>query len=72
MARPSSYSPDFRNRTVRLVSEARAGHETEWAAMTSVATKLGVSAETVCKWVRRSQVEARAAAGGHERGRLRS
>jgi transposase len=58
MARPSKYSADFRARAVRLVAEARPDHETEWAAMTSVAAKLGVSAETVRKWVRRSQVDA--------------
>jgi transposase len=43
---------------VRLVAEARRDHETEWAAMTSVAAKLGVSAETVRKWVRRAEVDA--------------
>jgi transposase len=58
MARPSKYSADFRARAVRLVAEARPDHETEWAAMTSVAAKLGVSAETVRQWVRRSQVGA--------------
>ena len=58
MARPSKYSADFRARAVRLVSDARPDHETEWAAMTSVAAKLGVSAETVRKWVRRSEVDA--------------
>jgi transposase len=43
---------------VRLVAEARPDHETEWAAMTSVAAKLGVGAETVRTWVRRSEVDA--------------
>ena len=58
MARPSNYSAEFRARAVRLVSEARAGYDTEWAAITSVAAKLGVSGETVRKWVRQSQVDA--------------
>jgi transposase len=58
VARPSRYSADFRARAVRLVVEARPEHDTEWAAMTSVATKLGVSAETVRKWLRQSQVDA--------------
>lgn len=41
MARPSKYSADFRARAMRLVAEARPEHETEWAAITSVANKLG-------------------------------
>jgi transposase len=48
---------------VRLVAEARPEHQTEWAAMTSVAAKLGVSAETVRKWVRRAEVDAGARPG---------
>jgi transposase len=63
MSRPSRYSADFRARAVRLVAEARPEHQTEWAAMTSVAAKLGVSAETVRKWVRRAEVDAGARPG---------
>jgi transposase len=48
---------------VRLVAAARPEHQTEWAAMTSVAAKLGVSAETVRKWVRRAEVDAGARPG---------
>jgi transposase-like protein len=43
MARPSRYSADFRARAMRLVAEAKPEHDTEWAAITSVAHKLGVS-----------------------------
>jgi transposase len=63
MSRPSRYSADFRARAVRLVAAARPEHQTEWAAMTSVAAKLGVSAETVRKWVRRAEVDAGARPG---------
>jgi putative transposase len=63
MSRPSRYSADFRARAVRLVAEARPEYQTEWAAMTSVAAKLGVSVETVRKWVRRAEVDAGARPG---------
>jgi transposase len=42
---------------LRLVAEARADHETEWTAITSVAAKLGISGETVRKWLRQSQID---------------
>ena len=63
MSRSSRYSADFRARAERLVAEARPEHQTEWAAMTSVAAKLGVSAEKVRKWVRRAEVDAGARPG---------
>ncbi|HEV8174912.1 MAG TPA: IS3 family transposase [Actinoplanes sp.] len=57
MARPSRYSADFRARAMRLVAEAGPEHDTEWAAITSVANKLGVSSETLRKWIRQSEVD---------------
>jgi transposase len=58
MARPSRYSAEFRARAMRLVAEARPDHDTEWAAITSVAHKLGVSSETLRKWIRQTEVDA--------------
>ena len=40
---------------MRLVQEHRAEYETEWAAITSIASKIGCSAETLRKWVRQSE-----------------
>jgi transposase len=57
------FSAEQRARAVRLVAEARAEYPSEWAAMKSVAAKLGTSAETVRKWVRRAEVDAGARAG---------
>ena len=43
---------------VRMVAEATPQHESEWAAIESVASKIGASSETVRKWVRRAEVDA--------------
>jgi transposase len=43
---------------VRLVAEVTQQHGSEWAAIQSVAGKIGASAETVRKWVRRTEVDA--------------
>jgi len=59
MGRPPSYPRELRERAVRMVAESRADYPTEFAAITSIAQKLGIgSAETLRKWVRRAQVDA--------------
>jgi transposase len=55
MGRRSRYSPEVRERAVRLVVEQRPAHPSEWAALQAVAPKLGASAETVRKWVREAE-----------------
>lgn len=50
--RPSRFSPEQRARPVRLVAEARPNYPPAWATISSVAAKLGASAETVREWVR--------------------
>ena len=57
MSRPSRFSAEQRARAVRLVREASPDYPSEWAAMNSVATKIGASAETVRKWVRQAEVD---------------
>ncbi len=51
----ASYSPEVRERAVRLVLEGGGDHPTQWAAINSVAAKIGCTTETLRKWVR--QVE---------------
>jgi len=40
-----------------MVFEHQQEHPSQWAAITSIAMKVGVSAETLRKWVRRAEVD---------------
>jgi transposase len=52
------YSPEVRERAVRMVFEHRSEHESQWAAIGSVAAKIGCKAETLRLWVRRHERDA--------------
>src|SRR5579885_3646514 len=58
MNRPGKYPQEIRERTVRLVQEHAGEYPSQWAAITSIATKCGITPETVRKWVRRAEVDA--------------
>ncbi len=60
MARMSQrYPQELKERAVRLVAESRDQYESEWKAIESIATKLGIgSTETLRKWVRAAEVDA--------------
>ena len=49
------YSPEVRERAVRLVFEQEPKHDSQWAAIGSVASKIGCTPETLRKWVRRAE-----------------
>ena len=49
------FSPEVRERAVRLVLEQQREHESQWAAINSVAGKIGCSGETLRKWVRQAE-----------------
>ncbi len=55
MARPSRYSPEVRERAVRMVREHETEHGSQWAAIRSMAEKLGCTAETLRRWVRQTE-----------------
>ena len=55
MPRPSRFSPEVRARAVRMVLEHEAAHESQWAAITSIAEKIGCQAETLRNWVRQAE-----------------
>jgi transposase-like protein len=55
MGRNSKYSPEVRERAVRLVAESLKSHGSEWSAISSVAEKIGCSAESLRNWVRQTE-----------------
>ena len=55
MSSSTRYSPEVRERAVRLVLEHQGEHDSQWSAITSVASKLGCTAETLRKWKRRAE-----------------
>ena len=55
MNRSMRYSPEIRDRAVRMVIEHQADYDSQWAAMNSIAAKIGCTAETLRKWVRRAE-----------------
>ncbi len=64
MSRPSPYPVELRQRAVRMVAEVRPNYESDWAAITAVAQKLGIgSAETLREWVRQAEVDGGRRAG---------
>ena len=52
-----SYSPEVRERAVRLVFEQQKEHESQWMAIKSIASKTGCTAETLRTWVRRTETD---------------
>jgi transposase len=58
MARSKRYSPQVRERAVRMVREHGSEHASPWAAINSFAAKLGCTTETLRRWVRQSESDA--------------
>ncbi len=58
MSKSNRYSPEVRERAVWLVREHQSASDSEWAAMESIAPKIGCTAETLRTWVRRAERDA--------------
>ena len=55
MTHSTRYSGEVRARAVRMVSEHRGEYASEWAAISSIAAKIGCKAETLRKWFRQAE-----------------
>ena len=73
MRKTSRYPAEVRERAVRLVFEHQGEYESQWAAIGSIAAKIGCSAETLRKWVRQVERDTGARPGltTEERARLK-
>jgi transposase len=67
------YSPEVRERAVRMVFERQAEHESQWAAIVSIAGKIGCTLESLRQWAPQSERDQGKRAGltSTERERLK-
>lgn len=55
MGRPNKFSPEVRERALRLVLDHQEQYDSQWAAIRSVAAKVGCSAEALRNWIRQAE-----------------
>ena len=55
MSSSNKYSLEVRERAVRMVLEHQPAHDSQWAAIGSIAEKIGCTSETLRKWVRQAE-----------------
>src|SRR5690554_285976 len=58
MNKSNKFSPEVRERAVRLVQEHRGEYPSRWAAVQSIAPKIGCVPQTLLAWVKRCEVDA--------------
>ena len=60
---PVKYDQETRARAIRLVREHAGDYPSEYAAITAVARRLGMTAETLRKWIRQAEIDGGQASG---------
>lgn len=58
MSKTNKYSPEVKERAVRLVQEARKDYPSLWATVASIAPKIGCAGATLHEWVKRHEIDA--------------
>jgi transposase len=73
MKTTTNFSPEVRERAVRMLREHQGDYESEWAAICSIDMKIGCTAETLRRWVRQAEKDRgeREGATTAERERIR-
>jgi len=63
MNKSNKFSPEVRERAVRMVEEHRESYPSLWAAVESIAPKIGCVPQTLLEWVKRTEIDAGARPG---------
>ena len=63
MKKSNHFSPEVRERAVRMVQEHRGEYPSLWAAIESIAPKIGCVPQTLNEWVKRDEIDTGARAG---------